>query len=79
MLPAALCGLQGYMVRYQQSLAREAVEKYAELARQHGLTPTQLALAWCRSRWNVASTVSRGGSGGVVVCCVAWYVPLEGA
>jgi diketogulonate reductase-like aldo/keto reductase len=39
------------MERYYQSLARSATEEYAELAKKHGLTPTQLALAWCRSRW----------------------------
>ncbi len=45
------------MARYQQSLAREAVEEYAKVAQQFGLTPTQLALAWCKSRWFVASTI----------------------
>ncbi|KIZ07436.1 Aldo/keto reductase family [Monoraphidium neglectum] len=47
----------GYMERYYQSLARSATEEYAELAKKHGLTPTQLALAWCRSRWFVRSTI----------------------
>jgi aryl-alcohol dehydrogenase-like predicted oxidoreductase len=31
--------------------------RYAKLARDSGLTPTQLALAWCYSRWFVASTI----------------------
>jgi aryl-alcohol dehydrogenase-like predicted oxidoreductase len=31
--------------------------RYTALARAHGLTPTQLALAWCYSRWFVASTI----------------------
>jgi hypothetical protein len=35
----------------------EAVARYAALARDNGLTPTQLALAWCYSRWFVASTI----------------------
>lgn len=43
--------------RYNKSLAREAVAQYAKVAEKHGLTPTQLALAWCKSRWNVASTI----------------------
>lgn len=47
----------GYMARYNKSLAKEAVAAYAEVARQHGLTPTQLALAWVHSRWFVASTM----------------------
>jgi aryl-alcohol dehydrogenase-like predicted oxidoreductase len=28
-----------------------------QLARDHGLTPTELALAWVRTRWFVASTI----------------------
>ncbi len=39
------------MARYQKSLAREAVAEYVAVAKKHGLTPTQLALAWCNSRW----------------------------
>ena len=46
-----------YMARYSQSLAKEAVAAYAAVARKHGLTPTELALAWCKSRWFVASTI----------------------
>lgn len=37
---------EGYMDRYNKSLAREAVGKYCEVAEKHGLTPTQLALGW---------------------------------
>lgn len=48
---------QGYMARYQQSLAKQAVSEYAAVAKKHGLTPTQLALGWCASRWFVASTI----------------------
>lgn len=48
---------KGYMARYQQSLAREAVAEYVKVAESFGLTPTQLALAWCKSRWFVASTI----------------------
>jgi aryl-alcohol dehydrogenase-like predicted oxidoreductase len=35
----------------------ETAKRYADLARANGLTPTQLALAWCYSRWFVASTI----------------------
>ncbi|WKB54317.1 aldo/keto reductase [Eleftheria terrae] len=31
--------------------------RYNELARRHGLTPTRMALAFCYSRWQVASTI----------------------
>ena len=43
--------------RYNKSLAREAVGEYAAVAQRHGLSCTQLALAWCKSRWNVTSTI----------------------
>jgi aryl-alcohol dehydrogenase-like predicted oxidoreductase len=43
--------------RYLRPAVLEAVAQYARLAREHGLTPTQLALAWCYSRWFVASTI----------------------
>jgi aryl-alcohol dehydrogenase-like predicted oxidoreductase len=45
------------MERYTMSLARVACEEYVQIAAKHGLTPTQLALAWCRSRWFVTSTI----------------------
>jgi len=45
------------MARYNKSLAKEAVAAYADVAKKHGLTPTQLALAWGHSRWFVASTI----------------------
>lgn len=44
---ALCCALQE---RYKQSLAKEAISEYEKVAKKHGLTPTQLALAWCKSR-----------------------------
>ena len=38
-----------------ESLA--AARRYNQLARDHGLTPTQLALAFCYRSWRVASTI----------------------
>jgi aryl-alcohol dehydrogenase-like predicted oxidoreductase len=35
----------------------DAARKYNALARDHGLTPTQLALAFCYTNWRVASTI----------------------
>jgi aryl-alcohol dehydrogenase-like predicted oxidoreductase len=35
----------------------EAARRYNALARQHGLTPTQMALAFCYTKWQVASTI----------------------
>lgn len=47
----------GYMGRYKQSLAAEAIGKYAEVAKKHGFTPTELALAFVRRQPFVASTI----------------------
>ncbi|SHG42799.1 aldo/keto reductase [Massilia sp. CF038] len=43
--------------RYLRPSVLAAVKEYAELARANGMTPTQMALAWCYSRWFVASTI----------------------
>ena len=43
--------------RYAKPNVAPAVAAYVALARQHNLTPTQLALGFVRSRWFVASTI----------------------
>ncbi|SFV12032.1 aldo/keto reductase [Pseudoduganella namucuonensis] len=43
--------------RYLRPGVVAAVGQYAALARAHGMTPAQMALAWCYSRWFVASTI----------------------
>lgn len=43
--------------RYMRESVFAASAQYAALARAHGMTPAQLALAWCYSRWFVASTI----------------------
>ena len=43
--------------RYRKPGVEEAVRAYADIARQHGLTPAVLALAFVRQRWFVASTI----------------------
>ena len=43
--------------RYSKPNVAPAVQAYVELAHKHGLTPTQLALGFTRSRWFVASTI----------------------
>ena len=35
----------------------EAARRYNALARANGMTPTQMALAFCNSKWQVASTI----------------------
>lgn len=47
----------GYMARYKQSLAQEAVKEYVTIASTFGLTPTELALAWCYKQPHVASSI----------------------
>ena len=48
---------ENFAFRYRKVNVDEAVRAYAELARAHGLTPTQLALAFVKSRWFVKSTI----------------------
>ncbi|QNA90147.1 aldo/keto reductase [Massilia sp. Dwa41.01b] len=43
--------------RYVRATVLAATAEYAALARAHGLTPAQMALAWCYSRWFVGSTI----------------------
>lgn len=45
------------MARYNASPARQAVSEYLKVAEKHGLTPTELAIAWCNQRWTVTSTI----------------------
>ncbi|MCP6760022.1 MAG: NADP(H)-dependent aldo-keto reductase [Fischerella sp. CENA71] len=43
--------------RYFKQNVQEAVAAYVEIARKHNLKPAQLAIAFVRSRWFVASTI----------------------
>ena len=43
--------------RWGRPEALAAARRYNQLAREHGLTPTQLALAFCYGKWQVASTI----------------------
>lgn len=47
----------GFMDRYFGSLNEAAVNAYSELAHENGMSPTQMALAWCYHREHVASTI----------------------
>ena len=47
----------GYAQRYSKPNVVAASAAYAKLARDHGLTPTQLALSFVMHRWNVTSTI----------------------
>jgi len=43
--------------RWARPDALAAAKRYNALAREHGLTPTRMALAWCYGNWRVASTI----------------------
>ena len=43
--------------RWGRAESLTAARRYNALARAHGLTPTQLALAFCYTKWQVASTI----------------------
>lgn len=43
--------------RWGRPEALAAARRYNALAREHGMTPTQLALAFCYTKWQVASTI----------------------
>jgi aryl-alcohol dehydrogenase-like predicted oxidoreductase len=43
--------------RWARSETLAAARQYNALAREHGLTPTQMALAFCYRSWRVASTI----------------------
>jgi len=43
--------------RYLRPAVLDAAAQYAALARAHGMTPARMALAWCYTRWFVASTI----------------------
>jgi aryl-alcohol dehydrogenase-like predicted oxidoreductase len=43
--------------RWGRPLALTAAQRYNQLARDHGMTPTQMALAFCYTQWRVASTI----------------------
>ena len=43
--------------RWGRPEALAAARRYNALARENGLTPTQLALAFCYTKWQVASTI----------------------
>ena len=43
--------------RWGRPEALTAARRYNALARAHGLSPTQLALAFCYTKWQVASTI----------------------
>ena len=64
--------------RWARPEALAAAKRYNALAREHGLTPTQLALAFCYRSWRVASTIIGVTSlAQLDECLDAWSVQLS--
>lgn len=55
--PGRVTKFAGFGQRYEKPGVAQALSAYVRLAREHGLTPTQLALAFVHSRWFVASVI----------------------
>ncbi len=49
-----------WSAHYRRPAVLEATRRYMELAREQGMTPAQLALAWCYSRWFIDATLIGG-------------------
>ena len=47
----------GFMQRYLNEPSVAATEKYDAIAKELGISLATLALAWCRTRWYVSSTI----------------------
>ena len=54
---ARLLMFPGFMDRYLGSLNEEAANAYGDIAKEAGMTPSELALSWCYHRELVASTI----------------------
>jgi aryl-alcohol dehydrogenase-like predicted oxidoreductase len=55
--PGRMTQFPQFGARYRKPEVNRAVAAYAELAQEQQITPAQLALAWVRSRWYIASTI----------------------
>lgn len=65
--------------RWGRPEAMEASRRYNALAREFGLTPTQMALAFCYRRWSVTSTIIGVTSMAQLHECLdAWPIELAG-
>jgi aryl-alcohol dehydrogenase-like predicted oxidoreductase len=64
--------------RWSRPDALAAAKLYNALAREHGLTPTQLALAFCYTNWRVASTIIGVTTQAQLDACIdAWGTTLS--
>ena len=64
--------------RWGRAASLAAARRYNALAREHGLSPTRMALAWCYGNWRVASTLIGVTSlGQLDECLDAWGTTLS--
>ena len=64
--------------RWGRAEALVAARKYNALAKANGMTPTQMALAFCYTRWTVASTIIGVTSAAQLdECLAAWGTSLS--
>jgi aryl-alcohol dehydrogenase-like predicted oxidoreductase len=64
--------------RWGRPMAMDAARAYNNLAQEHGLTPTAMALAFCYRNWRVASTIIGVTSMAQLDECIdAWDVSLS--
>ncbi|MBQ0932187.1 aldo/keto reductase [Ideonella sp. 4Y16] len=64
--------------RWARPEALTAARRYNALAREHGLSPAQMALAFCYRNWRVASTIIGVTSVAQLDACLdAWSVSLS--
>ena len=50
--------VQGYMARYTKQSAVQAMQAYCDIAQKYGVSPTELALAWCQAQsWTTCSII----------------------
>ncbi|BAO81352.1 predicted oxidoreductase related to aryl-alcohol dehydrogenase [Serpentinimonas raichei] len=63
--------------RWGRAAALDAARRYNALAREHGLDPSQMALAFCYTKWQVASTLIGVTSVAQLDACLdAWDTQL---
>lgn len=63
--------------RWGRAAALDAARRYNALAREHGLDPSQMALAFCYNKWQVASTLIGVTSVAQLDACLnAWGTQL---
>ncbi len=73
-----LTAFPGFGARYDKPMVSEAVRAYAALAREAGMAPARMALAWAYRRWLMGSAIIGATSVGQLdENLAAWEQPLD--